>query len=76
MLGWWINTSAIKPGQYARSNVDEHGNANFAHAETSMGRDWLKTLVEQREVGQLRADGRPNRYAVQADDVLPLRHAF
>lgn len=71
MIGWWIVIAAQTPE--VRETATDRKAAVLANWETSVGGiDWVQTLVEEGKAVQLLAGGYPNRYAAQADAVLPL----
>ncbi|MFF2660528.1 hypothetical protein ACFVUH_24605 [Kitasatospora sp. NPDC058032] len=65
MLGWWFVVTAPAVG-------DGEGEV-LAQWETGLGGlDWIAALAAAGRAEQLRFDGYPLRYAVRAEEVLPL----
>ncbi|MFE7190215.1 hypothetical protein [Kitasatospora sp. NPDC057541] len=65
MLGWWFVVTAPAVGDGAGEVL--------AKWETGLGGlDWIAALAAAGRAEQLRFDGYPLRYAVRAEEVLPL----
>lgn len=71
MIGWWIVVAAQTPEE--RDQAIDTKLAVLANWEVGPGGiDWLHQLVKAGRASQLSFSGYPNRFTVQAGDVLPL----